>query len=147
EKQAMEKIKKLGGHVQEVAQNDTHLEVSYLQSEGKFTDDYLIPLKDLKDLVHLDLAGKPLTDASLAHLKVWISWTSRHLKRTPIADKGWEQLKALTNLESLNLYGTRVTDQVLSALKDMKKLKKLYLWDWKATPAGAADLKKTLPQC
>jgi hypothetical protein len=147
EKQALAKIQKLGGLALELAQNDTHLDVSFMQIDGKFTDEHLVPLKDLKDLVHLNLRGQPVTDASTVHLKGLTSLTRLHLEKTQITDKGLENLKGLTNLEYLNLYGTAVTDAGLSSLKDMKKLKNLYLWQTKVTPAGAADLKKTLTQC
>jgi hypothetical protein len=38
-----------------------------------------------------------------------------------------------------------VTDAGLLKLKALPKLQKLYLWDSKATPEGAAALKKELP--
>jgi hypothetical protein len=147
EKQALAKIQKLGGLALELAQNDTHLDVSFMQIDGKFSDEHLTPLKDLKDLVHLNLRGQPVTDASLVHLKGLTSLTRLHLEKTQITDKGLDNLKGLTNLEYLNLYGTAVSDAGLSALKEMKKLKNLYLWQTKVTPAGAAELKKTLTQC
>src|ERR1700675_4641468 len=69
EKKAMEKIRQLGGIALELAQNDSHLEISYLQTDGKFSDDYLTPLKELKGISHLNLRGQPVTDAQLAYLK------------------------------------------------------------------------------
>src|SRR5438067_8435805 len=145
EKKAIAKIQQLGGLAQELAQSDPHLEVSYLQTDGKFSNEYLTPLKDLKDLVHLRLGKQPLTDAQLVHLKDITTLTTLDLHQTKITDKGLDNLKGLTNLEYLNLYGTNITDAGLPALKDMKKLKKLYLWQTKVTPAGAAALQKTLP--
>ena len=58
EAKAMAQIQKLGGLVLELAQNDPRLEVSYLQKEAKFGDEFLTPLKDLKGLVHLNLRGQ-----------------------------------------------------------------------------------------
>src|SRR6516225_4787780 len=110
EMKAINKIQQLGGLALELAQNDPHLEVSYLQSDGKFSDDYLTPLKDLKDLVHLNLRKQPMTDAMLAHLKGLTTLTRLHLEQTKITDKGLDNLKGLTNLEYLNLYGTAVSD-------------------------------------
>lgn len=144
-KKALAKIRKLGGLALEVAQNDAHLEVSYLQTDGKFGDDYLTPLKDLKGLVHLNLRGQPVTDAQLANLKSLTELTELHLEKTKITDKGLEQLKGLTNLEYLNVYGTGVSDAGLENLKGMKKLKHLYVWQTKVTEAGAAKLKKAIP--
>ncbi len=143
-KKALEKIRQLGGLALELAQNDSHLEVSYLQTDGKFSDDYLAPLKDLKGLVHLNLRGQPVTDAQLAHLKDLMDLTELHLEKTKVTDKGLPQLKGLVNLEYLNLYGTEVTDAGLANLEGMKKLHHLYLWQTKVTPAGAARLKKAL---
>src|SRR5260370_42246081 len=49
-KKALEKIRQLGGLALEIAQNDNRLEVSYLQTDGKFSDDFLTPLNDLQGL-------------------------------------------------------------------------------------------------
>jgi hypothetical protein len=146
ELKAMAQIQKLGGLVLELAQNDPHLEVSYLQKEAKFGDEFLTPLKNLKGLVHLNLRGQDVTDAQLVHLKDITTLTRLHLENTKITDKGLEQLKGLVNLEYLNLYGTAITDAGLAHLEGMKKLKDIYLWQTKVTDAGVAKLKKALPQ-
>jgi hypothetical protein len=145
EKKALEKIRQLGGLAIEVAQNDKRLEVSYLQTDGKFSDDYLTPLKDLKGVVHLNLRNQPVTDAQLAHIKGLTDLTHLHLEKTKITDKGLEQLKGLTNLEYLNVYGTEVTDAGLAQLEGLKKLKNVYVWQTKITDAGAAKLKQAIP--
>jgi Leucine-rich repeat (LRR) protein len=149
ETKAIGKLKQLNVNVQEVAQNDPHLEVLYVQKDSKFSDDFLAPLKDLKgSLVHLDLHGQDVSDAQMAHLKDLTGLTRLHLENTKVTDKGLEQIKGLTNLEYLNLYGNdKVTDAGLVNLEGMKKLKNLYLWQTKVTEAGAAKLKKALPQC
>jgi hypothetical protein len=148
EQKAMAQVRQLGGLAMDLAQNDSHVEVSYPQSsDGKFTDKYLEPLKDLKgSLVHLNLRGQPVTDDQLAHLKDLTGLTELHLERTQITDKGLVHLKGLVNLEYLNLYGTNVSDAGLANLEGMKKLKHLYLWQSKATKAGADKLKKAIPQ-
>lgn len=143
-KKALTKIRQLGGLALEVAQSDQHLEVSYIQTDGKFSDEHLALLKDLKGLVHLDLRGQPVTDAQLAHLKPLKELTHLHLEKTKITDKGLENLKGLVNLEYLNLYGTSVSDAGLANLEGMKKLKHLYLWQTKVTDAGATKLKKAV---
>jgi hypothetical protein len=146
EKQSLAKIRQLGGLAMELAQNDNHIEVIYLQTDGKFSDEYLTPLEGLKGrLVHLNLGGQPVTDAQLAHLKGLIDLTELHLEKTKITDKGLENLRGLTNLEYLNLYGTDVTDKGLANLEGLKKLKHLNLRQTKVTEAGAAKLKKALP--
>jgi hypothetical protein len=144
-KKSLTRIRQLGGLALEVAQNDQHLEVSYLQLDGKWTDEPLALLKDLKGVVHLNLRSQPVTDEQLAHLKPLTELTHLHLEKTKITDKGLESLKPLVNLEYLNLYGTAVSDTGLTSLEGMKKLKKLYVWDTKVTAAGAAKLKKAVP--
>jgi hypothetical protein len=144
-KKSLAKIRQLGGLALELAQNDQHLEVSYIQTDGKFGDEHLALLKDLKGLVHLDLRGQPVTDAQTIHLKPLTELTHLHLEKTKITDKGLENLKGLANLEYLNLYGTGVSDAGLANLEGMKKLKHLYVWQTKVTEAGAAKLKKAIP--
>jgi Leucine-rich repeat (LRR) protein len=147
EKQAVAKLQKLNVIVLDVAQNDSHLDVSYLQKDAKFSDDYLTPLKDLKaSLVQLNLRGQDVTDAHMVHLKDLTGLTRLHLENTKITDKGLEQIKGLTNLEYLNLYNDNITDAGLAHLEGMKKLKNLYLWQTKVTDAGAAKLQKALPK-
>ncbi len=146
EKKALDRVRQVGGLALELAQNDNHLDVSYLQSDGKFSADYLTPLHDLKGLVvHLNLRGQPVTDADLAQLKDLTGLTELHLENTKVTDKGLANLKGLTNLEYLNLYGTPVSDAGLANLEGLKKLKHLYLWQTKVTPAGVAKLKKAVP--
>jgi hypothetical protein len=146
ERNALAKIQQLGGLALELAQNDPRLEVSYQQRDGKFTEECLLPLKDLKGLVHLNLRGQEVTDAQLVHLRGLVSLERLHLERTRITDKGLENLKGLVNLEYLNLYGTEISDAGLVNLEGMKKLKSLYLWQTKVSDAGVARLKKALPQ-
>ncbi len=144
-KKALVKIRQFGGLALELAQNDPRLEVSYIQTDGKFNDEYLVVLKDLKGLVHLDVRSQPVTDAQLVHLKPLTDLTHLHLEKTKITDKGLAELKGLVNLEYLNLYGTAVSDAGLTNLEGMKKLKHLYVWQTKVTEAGAEKLKKTIP--
>lgn len=144
-KKSLAKIRQLGGLALELAQNDQHLEVSYIQTDGKFSDEHLAVLKDLKGLVHLDLRGQPVMDAQTIHLKPLTELTHLHLEKTKITDKGLENLKGLANLEYLNLYSTGVSDAGLTNLQGMKKLKHLYVWQTKVTEGGAANLKKAIP--
>ena len=61
EEKSIARIRQLGGLALEVAQNDPHLDVSYQQVDGKITDEHMALLKDLKDLVYLNLRGKEVT--------------------------------------------------------------------------------------
>jgi Leucine Rich repeat len=146
EKKALASLQKMGAFAMELAQNDHRLEVAYHLMDKEITPENLVPLKDLKDVVHLNLRGRAVTDDMLAQIKGLTSLTRLHLEKTKITDKGLANLKGLNNLEYLNLYGTAVTDAGLANLEGMKKLKNLYLWQTKVTPAGVEKLKKTLPQ-
>src|SRR5581483_8322022 len=143
EQKALAKIQQLGGLALELAQNDNRLEVTYLQHDQKFSDEFLTPLKDLKGLVHLNLRGQDVTDPHLVHLKDLTSLTRLYLEKTKVTDKGLVHLRGLVNLDYLNLYGTAVTDAGLANLEGMKKLKNLYVWQTKVTEAGVAKLKKS----
>ncbi len=146
EKKALAKIQQLGAFAMELAQNDPRLEVSYHLMDKEITVEHLVPLKELKGVVHLNLRGRAVTDDMLAQVKDLTSLTRLHLEKTKVTDKGLANLKGLVNLEYLNLYGTDVTDAGLANLEGMKKLKSLYLWQTKVTDAGVAKLKKALPQ-
>lgn len=146
EKQAIAKIRKMGGLALEVAQNDPHLVVSFLSIDGKIKDEHLALLKDLKGVVELNLRGREVTDAMLSHIAGQTELTRLHLEKTKISDKGLEHVKGLTNLVYLNLYGTAVSDKGLEQLTGLKKLKSLYLWQTKVTDAGVEKLKKALPK-
>src|SRR4051812_42711642 len=82
EKKALAQVRQLGGLASEIAQNDNRVEVSYRQNDGKFSEQHLLPLKDLKTLVHLNLGGRPVTDAQLVHLKDLTSLVELHLENS-----------------------------------------------------------------
>jgi hypothetical protein len=57
EKKAIGQIRQLGGLALELAQNDPRLEVSFQQIIGKIRPEHLALLKELKDVVYLNLRG------------------------------------------------------------------------------------------
>jgi len=146
EKAAIAAIRKMGGHVQEIAQNDSRLEVAFHLADGKITDKNLVPLKDLKDVVELNLRGTDVTDAGLKHVAGLKSLKKLHLEKTKITDKGLAELKGLDNLEWLNVYGTQVSNDSLTHIKNLKGLKKYYIFETKVTIEGVAQMKKELPK-
>ena len=146
EKNAIAQIRKLGGHVLEIAQDDNRLEVAYHLTDGKVTGKHLQPLAALKNsLAQLNLRGTEITDNDLAQLKDLTALVRLHLENTATTDKGLVHLKALVNLEYLNLYGTQVSDAGLDQLAPLKKLKKVYIWQSKVTIAGVIKFKKAMP--
>ena len=136
EQQLVAKIRELGGHVLELAQNDSRLEVAYHLTDGDVTDDHLIPLKGLELVTDLNLRGTKITDNGLSHIAGLKMLERLHLEKTQVTDKGMAQLKGLERLEYLNVYGTEVTDFGLALLVDLKNLKKLYVWQTQVTPDG-----------
>lgn len=145
EKNAMAEIRKSGGQVMELAQNDSRLDVAFHLADGKIEDAQLAPLKNLPKLAQLNVRGKDITDAGLVHIKDSKGLVRLHLERTKVTDAGLEQLKGLESLEYLNLYGTAVTDAGLKHLEGLKKLKRLYLWETKVSDAGVAAIKGAVP--
>lgn len=146
ENKALEKVKQLGGSALEQAQNDARLDVAFHLMDKKITAEHLVPLKELKSLIGLNLRGTEVNDDMLANLAGCTALIRLHLERTKVTDKGMPHLKGLVNLEYLNLYGTEVGDAGLEQLEGLKKLKSLYLWQTKVTDKGVEKLKKALPQ-
>ena len=68
EKAAVAAIKKLGGSVLEVAQDDGRLDVAYHLTDGKVEDKHLAPVKALKHIYSLNLRGTEITDGGLAQI-------------------------------------------------------------------------------
>lgn len=146
EKNAIAQIRKSGGQVIELAQNDPRLDVAFHLADGKIGDDHLAPLKDLPKLAQLNVRGKEITDAGLVHIKDSKGLIRLHLEKTKVTDAGLAHLKGLENLEYMNLYGTAVTDAGLKQLEGLKKLRRLYLWQAPVTDAGVAALKAAIPE-
>lgn len=147
EKAAIAEIKKLGGNVLEIAQNDSRLDVAFHLIDPKINDTQLALVKNLPRTASLNLRGTEITDGGLANIKDLKGLTKLYLEKTKITDAGLEQLKGLENLEYLNLYGCPgVTDAGLKHLEGLKKLKKIYLWQTPVTDAGAAALKAAIPE-
>src|SRR5262249_3238685 len=67
------------------------------------TDEDLARLKELTELVALQLDGTQVTDPGLVHLKGLPKLKALFLHRTAITDKGVEHLKAIKGLEILIL--------------------------------------------
>ena len=141
---AIAEIEKLGGTVRQIAQNTEDKECNFHLSGQELTDDGLVYLKEIENLVWLNLANTKITDVGLAHLSGIKGLSRLHLEKTAVGDDGLAHLGKLENLEYLNLYNTQVSDAGLENLKELKKLKKLFLWQSKVTAEGVAKLKESL---
>ena len=143
---AIAAVKKLGGAVLQVAQNDHRLDISYHLSDGKIGDDHVAAVKPLGNIIYsLNLRGTEVTDKGLEHLKDAKSLVRLHLERTKITDAGLAHLAGLQNLEYLNLYSTEVTDVGLQSLAALKNLKSIYVWQTKITEEGEEKFKAAAP--
>lgn len=142
ELEAVAAVKKAGGAVMQVAQNDSRLDVTFHLADGKIGDEQIALVKPLANIIHeLNLGKTEVTDKGLEHLKDLKSLVKLNLKETKITDAGLTNLAGLENLEYLNIYGTGVTDAGVQSLAGLKKLKKLYVWQTKVTEEGQAKFK------
>ena len=136
ESTAISKVEEFGGQVLGIAQNTEGVRVLIPPKtfEGRvLTDADLAVLKEIEQIVELDLKNAGISDAGLAHLATLSSLERLHLEKTKITDAGLAHLKGLSKLKYLNLYGTGVSDSGLDALKSFKSLENLYLWQTKVT--------------
>ncbi len=139
-------VKKAGGSVMQVAQNDHRLDVTFHLADGKIGDDQVATVKPLASIIHaLNLGKTEVTDKGLEHLKDLKSLVSLNLKESKITDAGLAHLVGLENLEYLNIYGTAVTDAGVQSLAGLKNLKRLYVWQTKVTEEGQAKFKAAAP--
>ncbi len=145
EKAAVEKLEKAGVFVMRLAQNTNWLRVDFTHRGKDVKDDELALLKEMPNLVELNLGGMAVNDSSMTHIKPLVNLVRLQLHRTKITDAGLVNLSGLTKLVSLNLYDTAVTDAGIQQLKECKSLKKLYVWQSKVTEDGAKQLATAIP--
>jgi hypothetical protein len=145
EKAAVEKLEKAGVFAMRLAQNTNWLRVDFTHRGKEVKDEELALLKDIANLVELNLGGTNITDSSLVHIKPLTNLVRLQLHRTKVSDAGLANLAGLSKLVSLNLYDTAVTDNGIMQLKELKKLKRLYVWQSKVTEPGAKQLASAIP--
>lgn len=145
EKAAVETLEKAGVFVMRLAQNTNLLRVDFTHRGKEVKDDELLLLKEMPNLVELNLGGMNINDASLVHVKPLKNLLRLQLHKTKITDSGLANLDGMAKLISLNLYGTEVTDAGIQQLKGCKALKRLFVWQTKVTENGAKQLAAALP--
>ncbi|MCP4189209.1 MAG: hypothetical protein GY768_01130 [Planctomycetaceae bacterium] len=143
---ALAGVTEQGGTVRVIAKDSTDKEATFHLSDKEVGDEALVHLKDIPNLVWLNLRGTKISDEGLKNLSDLKSLTRLHLEKTAITDGGLAHLANLENLEYLNLYGTKVTDAGLDHLKNLKKLKKLYVWQTEVSKEGAEQLSAAIPE-
>jgi Leucine-rich repeat (LRR) protein len=141
----IEKVKKSGGLILPLSQNNNYVEVTFLNNP-KFSDKdaSLIAIAPAQTL-WLKLSKTQISDSSIEFILKLPNLTRLHLENTKITDNAINSISILQNLEYLNLIGTNITDASIQNLSKLKNLKKLYLWKTKVTLSGVEILKKALP--
>ncbi|TWT55610.1 Leucine Rich repeats (2 copies) [Thalassoglobus neptunius] len=143
---SVQAIKKVGGNVMAIAQNDPRLDVTLHLADQDVTDPILEHVAALENVAWLNLAGTKISDDGLAHLSDLKSLEKLHLEKTAVGDKGLKHLSGLKHLVYLNLYGTNVTDAGIDELAKLKSLRRVYLWQSKVTDSGIEKLQNALPE-
>jgi hypothetical protein len=146
EKTAVEKLQKQGVLAMRLAQSTNLLRVDFTHQKEAVKDENLALLKDMTNLVELNLGGTRITDKEMAHLRPLANLSYLVLHNTKITDAGLENLKGMPKLVSLNLYGdVDITDKGLEQLKGLANLRRLYVWQTKITKEAAKALADTVP--
>ena len=145
EKSAVAELAKLGIDARPIAAGINWRAASVRLSSTKPDPKIFTLLKDVANLVELDLGTVQFTDADLAQLAGLTNLRVLHLEKTATADAQLAQLKGLKSLAYLNLYGTQVTDAGIPQLSGLTNLKSLYVFETAVTDAGIAALKQALP--
>jgi Leucine-rich repeat (LRR) protein len=134
-------------------------------NNNALTDEGMVFLKPLNDLVELDLRNTRVTDRGFALVssrkleRLWLTGISDQgmvlIKRFPalrelylsesgISDLGVVQLKGLKNLSVLDLRNTSLSDRGLAELVGLKGLRRLYVTKTAVTEAGVAGIKNAI---
>ena len=139
-------VQRLGGRI-ERDENRQGKPIIGIDLKGRDLDDSgLAAFRGLTGLRELNLRGTLITDAGLVHLQGLQSLESLDLSETRITDAGLEQLAHLENLSELAIENTAVGDPGLSHLVTLRKLSRVSTTGTLVTKAGAAALRKHLPE-
>jgi formylglycine-generating enzyme required for sulfatase activity/S1-C subfamily serine protease len=103
----------------------------------------LIGLSELRDL---SVSNTPFGDQGMSIIQRFENLAILDISRTQVTDAGATQLKNMTVLTNLYMYGTATSDVTLSYLQGHTKLQRIRVGS-RATDAGIAAMKKTLPAC
>ena len=131
--EAAGKLRKMGGIVMPIAQDDDRLEVALHLADGDVTDETVDLIAKLDNVAWLNLAGTKVGDAGVAKLASLSSLERLHLERTDVTDASAGTLAGLPKLSYLNLYGTKLTDAGLKTLANSESLRKLFVWQTAVT--------------
>ena len=108
--------------------------------KSEWSDEEMVPLRNLSRLEKLALSSSRVTRAGLAHLKGLTNLRRLNLHNTQVGDEGLGFLDELTELRNLSLYDTKVGDAGLAHLKGLTRLRWLCLSGTKVGDVGLAHL-------
>ena len=139
----VEKLNTVNRVVSNEAYGSPALTVSFFNSTI-FNTGQLKELSKIKNqIVTLNLAKMPLTDADMKIISEFENLRRLNLSFTGINGTSLQELQKLKFLKSLSLSGTNVTAAQLQQLKNLPKLKTVYAWH---TAAATADINKLQEQ-
>lgn len=110
-----------------------------------FNDSHLLALRDLKDIVKLNVTGTRVTGAGLSQIRGWRKLQHLSLNDQIIDDSAMIPISRMTWLEHLILHDTAVSDEGLRRLEAVKGLKTLRIHSRRITDEGFEVLKQ-LPE-
>lgn len=145
-KAALAVVVQLGARVTEISQDDHTLEIDFHLEGRQISDDDLVHLSKIPNIVRLNLANTKVTGSGLRHISHMQSLTHLYLQNSDITDDGLKHLESLGGLSYINLYKAPVTNDGLRHLKKIRSLRKVYLWESKVTESGAKELAASLPR-
>jgi eukaryotic-like serine/threonine-protein kinase len=125
---------------------NAHLE-SLILAGSPVGDEGLGHLKDCKNLAHLDLANTAAGDGTVAHFRDAELLRILTLAGSKVTDDGVAHLKDNKYLEVLHLDRTGITDDALPHLTGCTRLTYLDVSGTKVTEPKVRELAKALPGC
>lgn len=125
---ALEALRAKGVEVMPVGQNSNYLMADYVSALQFAEEDLSLLLPLQRQLVWVNLGGRPVTDKGVTVLAQLKQLRKLYLNQTQVSDAGVRKLAALDSLRYLNLVGTKVSVRGLESLTSLKKLQELYLY-------------------
>jgi len=142
-KSDIEKLQKLGLHIEWLSPDGSLLSVNGLNAKGFQDLSALLPIKE--QIIWLKLYSMPISPKSFEILSQFPNLTRLLLEGTEFGDLHTAALKSMNHLHILNLVGTPVTDKGLDELAQIKSLKKVYLWHSKVSKEKVKMMEEKYP--
>jgi len=130
-KSDIEKLQKLGLHLEWLAPDGSFLSVNGVNARTFHDLSALLPIKE--QIVWLKLSYLSISAESFEILGQFPNLTRLILEGTAFGDPDVKSLKSLKHLQILNLVATQLTDNGLDELGQVKSLQKVYLWQSKVS--------------